>query len=70
MSKEKSAGKGDKPRNCFSKKFKNNYDLIEFRPKGSYCEECGLDLKFPNNKAKHWNGHSWVCNINKDCNFN
>jgi hypothetical protein len=23
-----SAGKGDKPRNCFSKKFKENYDLI------------------------------------------
>lgn len=22
------AGKGDKPRNCFSKDFKNNYDLI------------------------------------------
>jgi vacuolar-type H+-ATPase subunit H len=23
-----SAGKGDKPRNCFSKKFKDNYDEI------------------------------------------
>jgi hypothetical protein len=23
-----SAGKGDRPRNCFSKKFKNNYDNI------------------------------------------
>jgi hypothetical protein len=22
------AGKGDNPRNCFSKKFKDNYDLI------------------------------------------
>ena len=22
------AGKGDKPRNCFSKDFKDNYDLI------------------------------------------
>jgi hypothetical protein len=25
------AGKGDKPRNCFSKDFKNNYDLIVWR---------------------------------------
>lgn len=25
------AGKGDKPRNCFSKEFKDNYDLIVWR---------------------------------------
>lgn len=25
-----SAGKGDKPRNCFSKKFKDNYDEINW----------------------------------------
>jgi hypothetical protein len=25
------AGKGDKPRNCFSKQFKDNYDLIVWR---------------------------------------
>lgn len=24
------AGKGDKPRNCFSKNFKDNYDLIDW----------------------------------------
>lgn len=24
------AGKGDKPRNCFSKQFKDNYDLIKW----------------------------------------
>ena len=24
------AGKGDKPRNCFSKKFKDNYDEIDW----------------------------------------
>ena len=24
------AGKGDKPRNCFSKRFKNNYDEIDW----------------------------------------
>jgi len=24
------AGKGDKPRNCYSKQFKNNYDKIKW----------------------------------------
>lgn len=25
-----SAGKGDKPRNCFSKQYKNHYDFIDW----------------------------------------
>jgi hypothetical protein len=25
-----SAGKGDKPRNCFSKQYKNHYDVIDW----------------------------------------
>jgi len=28
-------GKGDKPRNCFSKKYKKNYDLINWGKKKS-----------------------------------
>jgi len=28
-----SAGKGDKPRNCFSKRFKDNYDDIDWENK-------------------------------------
>jgi hypothetical protein len=28
-----SAGKGSKPRNCFSKDFKNNYDEIDWGKK-------------------------------------
>jgi hypothetical protein len=28
-----SAGKGDKPRNCFSKEFKKNYDFIKWKSK-------------------------------------
>lgn len=28
-----SAGKGDKPRNCFSKNFRNNYDKILWKKK-------------------------------------
>jgi len=30
MSTSNQAGKGDKPRNCFSKQFKDNYDLIDW----------------------------------------
>jgi hypothetical protein len=30
MDKKASAGKGDSPRNCFSKQFKDNYDLINW----------------------------------------
>lgn len=29
----KQAGKGDKPRNCYSKTFKDNYDLIDWSKK-------------------------------------
>ena len=29
----KGAGKGDKPRNCFSDSFKNNYDRIKWKIK-------------------------------------
>jgi hypothetical protein len=32
------AGKGDKPRNCFSKKFKDNYDLIDWSKKNEKNE--------------------------------
>lgn len=28
-----SAGKGSKPRNCFSKKFKDNFDIINWATK-------------------------------------
>ena len=34
-------GKGDAPRNCFSSLFQKHFDEIEWREKGSYCEECG-----------------------------
>ena len=43
-----SAGKGDKPRNCFSKKYKNNYDDINW--KGSQDNLIQNDCsKFSNN---------------------
>jgi hypothetical protein len=33
MSKNKKAGKGDKPRNCFSKQYKDNFDKIKWGTK-------------------------------------
>jgi hypothetical protein len=33
---KKQAGKGDKPRNCFSKRFKENYDHINWNNKDKY----------------------------------
>jgi hypothetical protein len=34
-----SAGKGDKPRNCFSKDYKNNYDNINWGKKKPINDE-------------------------------
>jgi hypothetical protein len=36
-----SAGKGDKPRNCFSKKYKENYENINWNKKS----DCDNKLK-------------------------
>jgi hypothetical protein len=44
-----SAGKGDKPRNCFSKDFKNNYDQIKWSVKK---EEIKKDKK-PNSYGRN-----------------
>jgi len=33
------AGKGDSPRNCFSKKYRDNYDLIDWTKKLSLSEK-------------------------------
>lgn len=35
-----SAGKGDSPRNCFSKEFKKNYDQINWHNK--WCKKCKI----------------------------
>lgn len=44
------AGKGDKPRNCFSEQFKDNYDLIDWgkskkKPQKSRTKESLKTLK-------------------------
>jgi len=33
MNNTSGAGKGDRPRNCFSKQFKDNYELIDWSSK-------------------------------------
>lgn len=43
-----SAGKGDKPRNCFSSKYKNNYDDINWGDKNKILKK----KKNSNNKVK------------------
>ncbi len=67
-------GKGSKNRISNIKKFKDNYENIEFRKLGTFCEECGATLKNPFNKRKHLSetekGETWVCNKNYDCNRN
>lgn len=59
-------GKGDSPRNCFSKQFKTNYDEIDWRYKNEYCEECGISLSKTSNVIVNKDG-SRKCKI---CNFN
>lgn len=39
-----SAGKGDKPRNCFSKKYKSNYDTIIWN-RTFKCLRCKHNIK-------------------------
>lgn len=48
------AGKGDKPRNCFSQKYRDNYDEINWKTKDRreeyyvYYDENGVEI--PNNE--------------------
>jgi len=45
-----SNGKTDKPRNCFSKEFKDNYDTIFRKPKPKYEKHKHLKKEFKNDK--------------------
>ena len=61
-----SAGKGDKPRNCFSKEFKDNYSEINWgrkistpcvricKVKDGICEACGRTIEH----IKNWLSYS------------
>lgn len=41
-----SAGKGDKPRNCFSKDFKNNFDNINWTKKEKSFKKVKTKIRF------------------------
>ena len=46
-----SAGKGDKPRNCFSKKYKENYEDINWEEcqkilQNKTCPKCNNEVRF------------------------
>ena len=43
-----SSGKGDAPRSCFSKAYKNNYDNISWDTKkqNKACPKCGYLVRF------------------------
>jgi len=41
-----SAGKGDKPRHCFSKKFKNNFDNIKWAKKEKSSQKIKNKIRF------------------------
>jgi len=45
-----SAGKGDKPRSCFSKEFKDNYDLIDWSRKKEKEDKDKKDVAITKNK--------------------
>lgn len=67
-------GKGSSPRNCFSKKFKENYEEIEWREKGAYCMECGNTFLKPYDE-KHLTTLSdgtewWICSKTNECSRN
>jgi hypothetical protein len=49
-----SAGKGDRPRNCFSKNFKNNFADINWKKKSKKVnyKSCGQDSIYSNDKKK------------------
>jgi hypothetical protein len=40
------AGKGDKPRNCFSKKYRENYDSINWNKKEKKNEKNKININF------------------------
>ena len=52
----------------------SNYKKIEWRGKGTYCEQCGMGFEIKNDSRRKFvdkNGNiSYICNPNGDCNYN
>jgi hypothetical protein len=47
------AGKGDKPRNCFSKDFKDNYDCIVWRNKSQPTTDLETNVQEEDSNQVH-----------------
>ncbi len=62
-------GKGSSPRSCFSKQFKDNYDLINWSDDLIICAECGQPRnKLDKDKTMKQNeSGEWIC---VRCNWN
>jgi len=45
--KESGAGKGDKPRNCFSQKYRDNYDSINWGNKKNEKKDMHNNIDIP-----------------------
>ena len=56
------------------KKYSKNYEQIEWREKGSFCEQCGIGFDIKNDPKRKYvdkNGSiSYYCNPNGECNYN
>ena len=56
------------------KEYSKNYEKIEWREKGSFCENCGIGFEIKNDlrrKVVDKNGNiSYTCNPNGECNYN
>ena len=66
------AGKGDKFRPTKLTEYRDNFDSIEWRKRGTYCYNCGLLLDSENMKNKPENYIFYEdSNVShKQCNFN
>ncbi len=64
-----SAGKGDKPRNCFSKKYKNNYDEIDWGRKNNDLANSTKTSYFSSDKNLSTNGVKSLCSCLSDTNL-
>lgn len=55
-------------------KYSKNYEKIEWREKGTFCEQCGIGFETKNDLKRKFvdrNGNiSYYCNPNGDCNYN
>ncbi len=54
--------------------YSSNYEDIEWRERGSFCEICGIgfNIKFdPKRKfVDNFGNISYICNPNGECNYN